>query len=151
MRLAMVLLAALWTMTLSSATALTAPPPSADGASEQPRTQRGTRAITHVESYVSVEPIIAAVQAHNSLRGILHIEFGLEAPRSQTRREIAEAMPRLRDSYASAISVYTGMNYRYGDVPDVERIAAMLQSATDQVIGPEKADVLLAMVIIHGR
>ena len=132
-------------------TASAAPPPAGEESGSGSNAQRGARAITHVDSYVSIEPIIAAVQSNNNLRGIIHIEFGLEVPRGRDRREIEVIMPLLRNAYSTAVSTYTGMNDQYGDVPDVDRISRLLQSATDQVAGDDKAEVLLAMVIVHGR
>ena len=60
-------------------------------------------------------------------------------------------MPRLRNAYVTQLSIYAGANYRYGDLPDAERISAMLHRATDQVLGQEGARVLLGMVVIHDR
>lgn len=147
----MIKIALAFLASVSLNTASAAPPPSGEESGSQSRTQRGARAITHVDSYISIEPIIAAVQSNNNLRGIIHIEFGLEVPKGRDRRDIETLMPLLRNAYSTAVSTYTGMNYRYGEIPNVERIAHLLQSATDQVAGPDKAEVLLAMVIIHGR
>ena len=58
-------------------------------------------------------------------------------------------MPRLRNAYVSALNVYTGMSYRFGDVPDADRIAELLQEATDVTMGQTGAEVLIGMVIIH--
>ena len=49
----------------------------------------------------------------------------------------------------SALSVYTGMNYSFGDIPDADRISQILQEATDMTLGQEGAQVLLGMIIIH--
>ncbi|TGY88856.1 Tat pathway signal protein [Marinicauda algicola] len=112
---------------------------------------RGGRAITHVESYVSLEPILAAVQADMRLRGVMHIELGLDVPDARLRREVEAAMPYLRNAYNSTIAVYTGVHYRFGEVPDADTIARMLQNATDETLGREGAQVLLGMVMVNGR
>ena len=41
------------------------------------------------------------------------------------------------------------MSYRFGDIPDADRISEILQEATDLTLGQEGADVLIGMVIIH--
>ena len=112
---------------------------------------RGGRAITHVDSYVALEPILAAVQADMRLRGVIHIEFGLDVPDARLRREVEAAMPYLRNAYNSTIAVYTGVHYRFGEVPDADTIARLLQQATDEKLGREGAQVLLGMVMVNGR
>lgn len=109
------------------------------------------RAITHVDSYVRLEPILAAVQADMRLRGVIHIELGLNAGDARLRRRIEERSAYLRHAYNSTIAVYTGVHYRYGEVPDADMIASMLQEATNEVLGREDAEVLLGMVMINGR
>ena len=107
------------------------------------------RTLTQSENYVPLPPLTASVQANYQLRGILHIEAGLDIPDARQRRAAERAMPRLRDAYVSAISIYAGVQYRHGDVPDINRIAEILQSATDDALGHSDAQVLLGMVIIH--
>ena len=58
-------------------------------------------------------------------------------------------MPRLRNAHVQALTMYTGMNYRFGDIPDADRIAQMLQDATDATLGEEGAEILIGMIIIH--
>jgi hypothetical protein len=83
------------------------------------------------------------------LRGIMHIEAGLDIPDNRLRRRAERLMPRLRDRYVSALAMYAGTNYSYGEVPDAERISQMLQQATDEALGQDGAEVLLGMIIIH--
>ncbi len=96
-----------------------------------------------------LDPLTASVHADFRLRGILHIEAGLEIPNGRDRSRAERLMPRLRDRYVSALAMYTGANYRFGDVPDADRISYLLQEATDEVLGEDVADILLGMVIIH--
>ena len=112
---------------------------------------RGGRAITSATSYVALEPILAAVQADMSLRGVIHIELGLDAEKAATRRHVELEMARLRNAFNAAIAVYTGVYYTFGDVPDPDRIASLLQEATDRVLGPGEARILLGMVMVNGR
>ena len=39
--------------------------------------------------------------------------------------------------------------YRWGDVPDLDRLARLLQDDTDRLLGPGQAEVLLDTVLIH--
>lgn len=114
-------------------------------------TRTSGRAITHVESYVPLDPIIASVQADMRLRGVIHIELGLNADDARLRREIQARMPHLRNAYNSTIAVYTGVHYSFGELPDADMISRMLQHATNETLGRDDAQVLLGMVMINGR
>ena len=135
--------------------ALLAAPAHAGGGSapapENSPESRSGRAITHVESYVPLDPILAAVQADMRLRGVMHIELGLDVQDRQLRRRIEQRMPYLRNAYNSSIAVYTGVHYRFGQVPDPDLIARLLQRATDETLGQEGATVLIGMVMVNGR
>ncbi|MCF8880437.1 hypothetical protein L5876_11480 [Hyphobacterium sp. SN044] len=146
------LFAALVLALAGTASAHASPPPSSgDGHGAPPQqTQRG-RSITSSPDFVPLAPLTATLQADYRLRGILQIEAGLEIPDSRLRARAEEMMPRLRNAYVTQLSIYAGANYRYGEMPDAERISVMLQRATDEVLGQEGARVLLGMVVIHDR
>ena len=42
------------------------------------------------------------------------------------RRRAERYLSRLRNAWVSGLSAYTGMSYRFGDVPDADRIAQIL-------------------------
>lgn len=125
--------------------------PDGDGATPpaEENTGRRHRSLTSSDGYMPLDPLTASVHADFRLRGILHIEAGLEIPNARNRSRAERLMPRLRDRYVSALALYTGANYRFGDVPDADRISYLLQEATDDVLGEDTADVLLGMIIIH--
>ncbi|WP_417487695.1 hypothetical protein [Maricaulis sp.] len=108
------------------------------------------RTITSSETYMPLPPMTATVQANHRAQGLLQIEAGLEISDNRLRRRVEMYMPRLRNAYLSALTIYTGMHYRYGEVPDADRIAQILQEATDITLGQEGAEVLIGMIIIHG-
>lgn len=107
------------------------------------------RNLTASDSYVPLQPLTATVQADFRARGLLQIEAGLEISDNRLRRRAEQSMPRLRDAYVSALSVYAGIHYRYGEVPDADRIGELLQQATDHALGEPGAEVLLGMIMIH--
>ena len=108
------------------------------------------RTLTNSPSYVPLAALTATVQANHRARGLLQIAAGLEVPDAQLRRRVERYMPRLRNAWVTALSVYAGVNYRYGDIPDADRIAEVLQEATDMTLGQEGAQILIGMIIIHG-
>lgn len=118
---------------------------------DAPSGGRRHRIITTSDGYVPLAPLTATVSADFRLRGVMHIEAGLEVSDRRIRNNIDRAMPRLRDRYVSALSMYAGSNYSFGDVPDADRISILLQQATDEVLGEGNAEILLGMVIIHAN
>jgi hypothetical protein len=126
-----------------------ASPPSGGGGGQSQSDDGRRRSLTSSTSYLPLPQLMATVQADYRSAGLLQIEMGLEISDSRLRRRAEHMMPRLRDAYVSAISLYVGMNYRYGDVPDANRIAELLQNATNHTLGQDGARVLLGMVMIH--
>lgn len=109
------------------------------------------RSLSHANSYVRIEPIRASVQADYRMRGLLQVGLALDAPHSRTRQTIAERQLWLRDAYSQAMLMYSGRMYRWGDIPDADAIARLLQAETDRLIGPGQATVVLDTVIIHAN
>ena len=147
---ALILIASLGALALAAEPAHAAPADAGEPAADAPEAEDGrARRITSAESYVPMQPIVAGVQADFRLHGLIHIEFGLNAEEARERRRIARLTPNLRDAYTSAMATFSGSVYRYGDVPDADQISILLQDATDSVLGPGRAEVLLGMIIIH--
>jgi hypothetical protein len=120
------------------------------GGSEPTQADDGRRrSLTSSESYVPLPALTATVQTNYRARGLMQIEAGLEIEDGRLRRHAEHSMPRLRDAYVTALGLYAGVNYQFGDVPDADRIAELLQEATDHALGQEGAQVLLGMIIIH--
>lgn len=107
------------------------------------------RSLTSSDSYLPLPPLMATVQSNHRARGNLQIEAGLEIEDSRLRQQVEQSMPRLRNAYVTALGIYTGVNYRFGDVPDADRISQLLQEATDMTLGTDGARLLLGMVIIN--
>lgn len=107
------------------------------------------RTLSHANSYVRMEPVRASVQADFRMRGLLQVGLALDAPHSRTRQVIQERQLWLRDAYSQAMLLYSGRMYRWGQIPDADVIARLLQDETDRVIGPGQATVVLDTVIIH--
>lgn len=131
----------------SAAWASSSPP--AHGAAQADDSRH--RSLTSSNTYLPLPPLMATVQSDHRARGNLQIEAGLEVPDARLRRRVEQMMPRLRNAYVTAMSIYTGVNYRFGDVPDADRIAQLLQDATDMTLGTEGAQVLIGMVIINAN
>ena len=121
------------------------------GSQAQPSDDGRRRSLTSSETYLPLPPLMATVQADFRAAGLMQIEAGLEFHDVRMMQRAEAAMPRLRDAYVSALSLYAGMNYRFGDIPDAERISAMLQTATDHALGETGAEFLLGTIMIHAN
>jgi len=104
-----------------------------------------------VESYVRMDSVRAAilVNRRSGARATLDVTFSLDAPQRESRRMINERRLWLRAAYAETLQIYAGRLYRWGDVPDLDRLAALLQADTDRLLGPGEAEILLDTVLIH--
>jgi len=129
---------------LIAATALLAAPAFA-GEGGKPKKKR----VTDAEEFMEIPYLAATISDDGRVAGLLQVEAGLDIPDARLRRKAEALMPRLRDAYTDALTAYAGRLYRPGDAPDADRIAALLQSATDRVLEEEGAHVLLGMVMVH--
>jgi len=129
------------TVALAAMTALAG----AAGAQDAPL----SRHITTAQSYASQPAVHAPVRARGRTAGQLEVAFGLDIPRREDRALVQERQPWLRDAYTRAVLNYSARQYAWPDVPDAEAIAALLQSETDRLLGPGRAQVLLDTVMIH--
>ncbi|MGJ3230710.1 MAG: hypothetical protein ACFE0P_02815 [Oceanicaulis sp.] len=104
-----------------------------------------------VDSYVRMESVRSAivVDRRSGARATLDVTFSLNAPARATRRNIEQRRLWLRAAYSETLLIYAGRMYRWGDVPDLDRLSALLQAETDRLLGPGEAEVLLDTVLIH--
>lgn len=107
------------------------------------------RVLTHVNRYVRMEPLLATVQADYRVQGILLVGVGLDVPKSRDRTLVAEREVWLRAAYSEVMMTYGGRIYRWGEVPNAALIADLLQQATDRIIGPDRATVILDSVMLN--
>ncbi|WP_428060680.1 Tat pathway signal protein [Brevundimonas sp.] len=92
-------------------------------------------------------PIITASIIHgDGRRGVLTIETGVDVPDAALRTRAQQSAPRLRAAY-NTVAQRFGAGLRPGAVPDVDRLAADLQTATNATLGRPGARVLLGTVM----
>ena len=92
-------------------------------------------------------PIITASIIHgDGRRGVLTIETGVDVPDAALRTRAQQSAPRLRAAY-NTVAQRFGAGLRPGAVPDVDRLAADLQAATNATLGRPGARVLLGTVM----
>jgi hypothetical protein len=104
-----------------------------------------------VQSYMRMDSVRTAlvVDRRSGARATLEVAFSLDAPDRDSRRMIEQRRLWLRAAYSETLLIYGGRIYRWGDVPDLDRLAGLLQEDTDRLIGPGRAQVLLDTVLIN--
>ncbi|MGX6649220.1 hypothetical protein ACWCOP_14890 [Maricaulaceae bacterium MS644] len=103
-----------------------------------------------VQSYMRMDSMRTAllVDRRSGSRATLEVAFSLDAPERDSRRMIEQRRLWLRAAYSETLLIYAGRMYRWGEVPDLDRLAQLLQEDTDRLIGPGRAQVLLDTVLI---
>jgi|GEM_PF-1285285 hypothetical protein len=128
-----------------------APAPAAPESESAPRQLGRVLVAEDVQSYVRMDSIRTAllVDRGSGARATLEVVFSLDAPERDSRRMIDQRRLWLRAAYSDSLLIYGGRLYRWGDVPDLDRLARLLQEDTDRLIGPGRAQVLLDTVLIN--
>lgn len=75
------------------------------------------------------------------------VEVGVDTPDAALRARVAQSAPRLRAAY-SAVVQQAAAALLPGSPPDVERLVAQLQAATNTVMGRAGARLLIGTVMV---
>ena len=116
-----------------AASAATAPVKASEGAAQA--------------SYLRLPTITANVTRSGGRRGVMTVETGVDTPDAALRTRVAQSAPRLRAAYAAVVQT-TANSLLPGAPPDVERLVAQLQAATDRVVGRAGARLLIGTVMV---
>lgn len=125
------------TLILSAPLVLAAGPASAAGEA------KGARR----DTFVRLATLTSNLVRPGGRRGVLTVEAGVDAPDPSVHARVVATTPRLRDAFAEEVRRF-GSTILPGSVPDVERLSAGLQAATDRVVGRKGAVLLLGGVIV---
>lgn len=123
-----------------------APPPADNDDGPQDR-----RHITDSDSYVRMPAVRTPVRSGRRMAGMLQVSLALDAPRSRSRSLIEEREVLLRSVYSETLLIYSARLYTWGDVPDADLIAELLQGDTDRLLGEGRATVVLDTVMLHAH
>lgn len=106
--------------------------PSGSGAAEPRFTRMATLTATIVRS--------------GGRRGVLSVEAGIDVENEDLRTRAVQALPRLRAAYSDILRTF-GAALAPGEVPDADRLARDLQTATNEVVGQAGARLLLGTIL----
>jgi len=98
-------------------------------------------------SYLRLSTITASVIQPGGRRGVMTVETGIDAPDAALRARVALSAPRLRAAYATVVQ-QSANSLLPGAPPDVERLVAQLQAATDTTMGRAGARLLIGTVMV---
>jgi flagellar basal body-associated protein FliL len=98
-------------------------------------------------SYLRLPTITANVMRSGGRRGVMTVETGIDTPDAALRARVARSAPRLRAAYAAVVQ-QSASALLPGAPPDVERLVAQLQAATNTVMGRAGARLLIGTVMV---
>lgn len=98
------------------------------------------------DTYVRLPIVTASILHADGRRGVLSVETGVDAPDAALRLRVQQSAPRLRAAF-NTVAQRFGAGLRPGVAPDVDRLAADLQTAADAALGRTGARVLLGTVM----
>lgn len=98
-------------------------------------------------SYMRLPTITANVMRPGGRRGVMTVETGVDTPDAALRTRVAQSAPRLRAAYAAVVQ-QSANGLLPGTPPDVERLVAQLQAATNTVMGRAGARLLIGTVMV---
>lgn len=98
-------------------------------------------------SYLRLPTITANVMRPGGRRGVMTVETGIDTPNAALRARVAQSAPRLRAAYAAVVQQSAGALLP-GAPPDVERLVAQLQAATNTTMGRAGARLLIGTVMV---
>lgn len=98
-------------------------------------------------SYMRLPTITANVMRSGGRRGVMTVETGLDTPDAALRTRVTQSAPRLRAAYAAVVQASANALLP-GAPPDVERLVAQLQAATDRTLGRAGARLLIGTVMV---
>lgn len=107
----------------------------------------GSKGASSSTPYFILDPLPISIIRDGMGKGILVVEIGLDAKSMPGRHEVEHMVPRLRDLYIRVLNLYTSRDLHIHEPADAKLIKKRLQMATDTVIGPDKAVVLLRQVL----
>ena len=97
--------------------------------------------------YVRYPTITATTMRPDGRRGVMTVETGVDAPDAALKLRAEQSQPRMRAVFN--ILVQREANTLLpGGVPNVERLAAQLQAATNIILGRRDARLLLGTVMV---
>ncbi|MBB4081231.1 Tat pathway signal protein [Brevundimonas lenta] len=98
-------------------------------------------------SYTRLPTVTANMRRPGGQMGVMTVEVGVDTPDAALRTRVAQSAPRLRAAYAAVVQEAATVLLP-GAPPDLERLVAQLQAATDRTLGRRGARLLIGTVLV---
>ena len=117
------------------------------GLKAQPLKTSGGGGGTPQATYLRLPTITANVRRPGGRLGVMTVETGIDTPDAALRTRVAQSAPRLRAAYAAVVQ-QSANTLLAGAPPDLERLVAQLQAATNTTMGRAGARLLIGTVMV---
>lgn len=97
--------------------------------------------------YVRYPTVTATTMRPDGRRGVMTVETGVDAPDAALKLRAEQSQPRMRAVFNILVQREAN-SLLPGAVPNVERLAAQLQSATNIILGQRGAKLLIGTVMV---
>lgn len=97
--------------------------------------------------YVRYPTVTATILRPDGRRGMMTVETGIDAPDAALKLRAEQSQPRMRAVFNILVQREAN-GLLPGRVPNVERLGAQLQSATNIILGQRGAKLLLGTVMV---
>jgi len=100
-------------------------------------------------SFLPIQAVAVTIMKNYRPAGVIQVDFGLEIPDDALRTRAQALAPVIRDAMHAATSTYLNTSYQVGQVPNADRLAAMLQSVADRQLGAGKTKLYLVSIVVR--
>jgi hypothetical protein len=97
--------------------------------------------------FVRYPTITATTMRADGRRGVMTVETGVDAPNAALKLRAEQSQPRMRAVFNILVQREAN-SLLPGAVPNIERLGAQLQSATNIILGQRGAKLLLGTVMV---
>ena len=98
-------------------------------------------------TFTRLPTVTGSVVGANGRRAVMSVELGLDVPDAALRTRATQSVPRLRAAYNTVVQRVAATTLP-GMAPDVERLVAQLQAATNATLGRAGARLLIGTVMV---
>ena len=102
-----------------------------------------------VSPYIQLDDLNVSIFGDRTVRGIMTVSLSLEVTEPEKHGEITARQPLLRDAYVRSVSRFAGARVDLRQPIDITQLGAILQHATDRVLGGNFAKVLIASAAVR--
>jgi hypothetical protein len=99
--------------------------------------------------FIAIDPMPVSIIRDGAEHGMLVVEIGIDSKTMDERKVAEYQMPRLMDLYIQVLNLYASRDLQLHYPPDAEVIRNRLQEATDEILGPAKAVVLMRQLMVR--